>query len=209
MAVTRPIAQRRITHGINVVALVGRRIDAEGTATPRFPLHNAPLVQERIRMALTKNRAALLVSSAACGADLLAIEAARQLHLRVHIILPFARDQFRQTSVVDRPGDWGRLFDQLLDASVQEGAVDELDPGLDPHDAYLKVVETILDQAREAARYTETGEPAAVSGEVTAVVVWDAQSRGPRDVTEAFLQQAHALEITVCEVSTLRRNGYE
>jgi hypothetical protein len=35
--------------------------------------------------------------------------------LRLRIVLPFGRAEFRATSVADRPGKWGTLHDELLD----------------------------------------------------------------------------------------------
>src|SRR5947209_4010396 len=95
-----------------IVALAGRRIDAPDAETPRFPLRSVGSVRDRLRQVL-KDRVAL-VCSAACGADLLALEQASLLRIRRKVILPFAREDFRNTSVVDRPGDWGPLFDRLL-----------------------------------------------------------------------------------------------
>src|SRR5215471_3104187 len=100
-------SQRMTTHGVNVVALAGRRIDVVGETNPRFPLECVPVVRERIREVLQKTRARVLVCSAACGADLLGMEVARELGMGVQVILPTARRTFRKTSVVDRPGDWG------------------------------------------------------------------------------------------------------
>src|SRR5947209_320182 len=94
-----------------VIALAGRRIDAPNAETPRFPLENREKVGNRIRDFLAEHGATALVCSAACGADLLALEAAEELGLRRRILLPFAPDRFRATSVTDRPGEWGPLFD--------------------------------------------------------------------------------------------------
>jgi hypothetical protein len=33
---------------------------------------------------------------------------------RRRVILPFERRRFRETSVTDRPGDWGPLYDQVI-----------------------------------------------------------------------------------------------
>ena len=48
----------------------------------------------------------VLVCSAACGADLIALQAAGRVSLRRRIVLPFEPSRFRDSSVVDRPGDW-------------------------------------------------------------------------------------------------------
>src|ERR1700687_257733 len=97
-----------------IVALAGRRVDPVDADTRRFPLENVTLVRKRLSELFVAERATALVSSAACGADLAALEAAERLGLRWRIVLPFAPERFRQTSVIDRPGDWGPVFDRLI-----------------------------------------------------------------------------------------------
>jgi hypothetical protein len=191
------------THGVNVVALSGRRVDAVGETNPRFPLECVPVVKERIREVLRRTRARVLVCSAACGADLLAIEAARELGLNIQVILPAPRRTFRKTSVVDRPGDWGEAFDRQMDLAEQEGAVHRMKPVKTSNYAgYMSALKVILDRAAGCAHRTRRGEAADVPGRVTALVVWDGQSRGEQDVTAAFLQQARDRRFSVREVFT-------
>jgi hypothetical protein len=57
-----------------VIALAGRRIDAIDAKAARFPLQAVPLVRERVSDLLQREHAKALVSSAACGADLIALE---------------------------------------------------------------------------------------------------------------------------------------
>jgi hypothetical protein len=191
------------THGVNVVALSGRRVDAVGETHPRFPLECVPMVRERIREVLKRTRARVLVCSAAGGADLLAMEVARELGLSVRVILPAPRRKFRKTSVVDRPGDWGEVFDRQMDLAEQEGAIHRMKPvTTSDYDGYLKALKVILDQAAGCANLTRKGEAAGVPGRVTALVVWDGQSRGEQDVTAAFLQQARDRSLSVREVVT-------
>jgi len=95
-----------------VVALAGRRIDLPEAPVPRFPLENVQEVGRRVCEALYEMHAVALVCSAACGADLVALEQAKHLGLRRRVVLPFAPERFRETSVVDRPGNWGSLYDR-------------------------------------------------------------------------------------------------
>src|SRR3954453_19171963 len=104
-----------------VIALAGRRGDAAGTDPPRFPPEAVPAVRQRLADLLTKERAVALVCSAACGADLVALEEAERLGLRRRIVLPFPPERFRKTSVNDRPGDWGPVFDRLVAAAGATG----------------------------------------------------------------------------------------
>ena len=70
---------------ISIVALAGRRIDAPGAAPPRFPVDNVEKVRSRLVEAFARLNVVHLVCSGACGADLVALEAAEQLGLRSHI----------------------------------------------------------------------------------------------------------------------------
>src|SRR6185437_8645876 len=98
-----------------IFSLAGRRVDAPDSLPMRFPLHNVELVRGRLRALLERHPPGTLVCSAACGSDLLALEAAGDLGWRRRVILPFERGRFRDSSVTDRPGDWGALYDRILD----------------------------------------------------------------------------------------------
>src|SRR5690348_16798311 len=98
-----------------IVALAGRRVDAADAQQQRFPLQNVSIVKTRVRTVLQDHGVSTLVCSAACGADLIALCEAGPLGLRRRVVLPFDRSHFRETSVVDRPGGWGALYDQILD----------------------------------------------------------------------------------------------
>jgi hypothetical protein len=163
------------------------------------------MVQERIRKVLRRTRAQVLVCSAACGADLLAMEAARDLGLDVQVILPTPRWKFRKTSVVDRPGDWGEVFDRQMDLAEREGAVHRMKPvKTSNYASYISALSVILDQAAGCANRTRKGGAADIPGRITALVVWDGQSRGDQDVTAAFLQQARDRGLAVREVFTYK-----
>jgi hypothetical protein len=105
----------------STIALAGRRIDPPDAETPRFPLANAPLVRDRLRAFFVERGADTLVCSAACGADLVALEAAESLGMRYRIVLPFDPAKFRDTSVTDRPGAWGPLYDRVVEAARRAG----------------------------------------------------------------------------------------
>jgi hypothetical protein len=54
---------------------------------------------------------------------------ARRAGIRRRVILPFAVDRFRETSVVDRPGNWGPLFDGLVADAAAHGDLVILEAG--------------------------------------------------------------------------------
>jgi hypothetical protein len=179
-----------------IIALAGRRIDAADSKQPRFPLANVALVRERVRAMLKEEGATALVCAAACGADLIALEEAGSLKLRRRVVLPFERIRFRETSVVDRPGDWGPLYDRIL--NQVEAAKDLVVLGsMAEEDAYLAANRGILDEANVLAQ--QRGE------RVNAALVWNGESRGERDITEEFGNEARLRGWPVVEVSTLNR----
>ena len=179
-----------------ILAFAGRRVDALNAAVPRFPLANVPLVRSRIRKLLEEHAPYAVVSSAACGVDLIALSEASALGVRCQIVLPFSRGRFRSTSVTDRPGEWGRLFDEVLnDADADAtGAVLELQEGPDDN-AYLVVNQTILDVV--ATLMNARHQPA------RAVLVWDGASSGDHDVTEQFGIEARRRGLALIELPTL------
>ena len=177
-----------------VIAVGGRRIDAADAQQPRFPASNEDMVARRVLEFLERRGARALVSSAACGADLIAQEAAAQLGLVRQIVLPFAPSKFRNTSVTDRPGDWGPRFDAVVAGlSAQDLIVLSSDDGGDD-DAYVRTNLAILDAAAALAGPDNDPE---------ALIVWNGASRGEGDVTEAFAREAASRSLRVNEIFTL------
>jgi hypothetical protein len=176
-----------------IVALAGRRVDALG-AQPRFPLQKIEIVRDRIHSALQEQKSIALVSSAACGADLLALLEAGRLGLRRRIVLPFDRAKFRKTSVIDRPGNWGSIYDRVLDEVEAKGEVMIIQPQSE-ETAYVDATYKILDEALRLSRDHHCS--------ATAMVVWDGKSRGHRDLTEEFKVHAERQNIPVVQVLTL------
>jgi hypothetical protein len=177
-----------------IIALAGRRIDAPDTKEKRFSPENAESVKERIREILRAEKATALVSAAACGTDILALEAAGELGIRRRVVLPYDKVTFKHASVIDRPGDWGERYDRIL-AEVDENGdliVDDYD---EDEESYFAANHDILDQAEDLAE--ETGQ------QLSAVVVWNGQSRGEEDVTKHFLDEAKQRGLKVTEIKTV------
>ncbi len=174
----------------SVIVQAGRRVDAPNAARARFPGANISVVKERLRAQFLENRPIALVSSAACGTDLLALQTAEEMNIERFILLPSKPAAFRVSSVTDRPGDWGDLFDRVIKkAHVQVLAVPEGQQG------YLETNLRLLDKAQSFAKRHEM--------DVRAMVVWNKRSRGPQDVTAHFLGQARLRHLPIIEISTL------
>lgn len=183
-----------------VVALAGRRIDAPDTDTPRFPPSNEHTVGARLRRTLKELRATTVVASAACGADLVALEVTGAMGLRRIVVLPWGRERFRERSVVDRGGTWGERFDRVLDEVEASGDLRVLALDDDGESAFTTTNEAILDQARDLVG---SADGAGEMRGVVALMVWDGRSRGPDDATQHFIDAARARRLDVREVRTL------
>jgi hypothetical protein len=175
-----------------IIALAGRRVDALDAKLKRFSPQNVDHVSQAVGDLLVQRGATAVVCSAACGADLIGLSEAGKLGLRRRIVLPFSRDKFRETSVIDRPGNWGSLYDTILDAVQLRGDLVVIDAGTE--DPYSATNRSILEEALALGQ--EHGES------VAAALVWDGISRGENDYTNQFGAEARKLGLEVFEVPT-------
>jgi len=98
----------------DVIAFAGHMIDALDRREPRFPAALAPAVEAAVRERFLAFHRPVVYSSAACGADLIFIEAALDCGAEVNVVLPFARADFVRTSVAIGGDDWTKRFDTAL-----------------------------------------------------------------------------------------------
>ena len=177
-----------------IVALAGRRIDMTDASPARFPRGNVEPVRAALRSMFERLDASALVCSAACGADLLALVEAGRLGLRRRVVLPLPVHRFRQTSVIDRGREWGPIYDTVIEDVSRLGDLVEMTDAGDGDLAYAAANRRILDEA--VALGEARGE------DVGAVLVWDGESRGADDLTEAFGSEARNRHLHVIELST-------
>ena len=181
-----------------IVAAAGRRIDPDDATVTRFPL--AAIRQTRRRIDDTLVRCGPLRSSprphavptfwhsrrppiSACG-DASCCHSIPEL--------------FRETSVTDRPGDWGPVFDETLLQLRAAGDVVLLDES--PDDAgYAAAGEAILDEAERIAG--ENGD------RLVAMIVWDGRPRTGVDLTARFRESAARRGFEIVDVPTLGSHG--
>lgn len=173
-----------------VVVAAGRRVDAPDAQDARFPASNVDVVRKRIATFFAHEKPSALVSSGACGADLLSLEVAQKQRVKRYLVLGAEPAEFRKSSVTDRPGNWGELFDQAMKTSKVE--VLKVPDG---QEGYLETNLKLLDRAQAVAKQSGTT--------VLALVIWNEQSRGADDVTDHFLQHAKLRKIPVTQISTL------
>ena len=91
-------------------------IDRPGRATPRFPIELEPLVAKEIRQKLDKLEPRFGFSSAACGSDILFLEAMLERGAEVSIVLPYNEEEFIRDSVEIGTDSkkWRARFDTVL-----------------------------------------------------------------------------------------------
>ena len=179
-----------------IVVVAGRRIDAPDSENTKFPLSEVPRVKAEIRALFLEHQVSAMVSSAACGADLLALSEAGKLGLSRRIVLPFSREQFRRRSVTDRPGDWGPLYDRVTDeVSSQEDLIIVSDFGA--NDPYRAVSSRLVAEAVALGLQ--------VKQSVAGVVVWDRIVRRAPDYTAELRAEVRRRGLPVFEVRTLSR----
>jgi hypothetical protein len=184
---------------LTIVAVAGRRIDAHDVQTARFPFGKVDGVRAAFAQTLENAAPKLLVSSAACGSDLLALDVASGLGIRTRIILPFVPDTFRETSVVDRPNPayWGVFYDRLIAEVRERGDLIVLDYDRDDPNAYNATNQAIIDEALRAAH---EGAPPA---RLIAVIAWEGTARNGDDSTDHFRRIALERGFSLKQISTL------
>ncbi|NET38450.1 MAG: DUF4071 domain-containing protein [Cyanothece sp. SIO1E1] len=103
-----------------VAVFSGHMIDQPGRPQLRFPPPSETAVYQAIRDRLHTLDIRLGYASAACGADILFLEALLELKGEVHIVLPYESAQFRQDAVDVIPdGNWGDRFEHILDQATE------------------------------------------------------------------------------------------
>ena len=180
-----------------IVALAGRRIDPEHVDEARFPLNRVEHVKKKLTRFFIQRQVTLVVASAACGADLLALSVAREMSIRYKIILPFPREIFRATSVSDCAGKWNDLFDELI--QYNNGHITVLDYQQNDQRAYEKTNEQIIQEVLSAKNSKSTGS----GDEIAALVVWDGRAKSENDVTFHFMNEASKKKIRIYQILTL------
>lgn len=182
-----------------VVVLAGRRVDAADASAARFPLSNVEKVKEKLKQFFIANIIDYLVCSGACGADLVALDVAGQLSISRKMILPFDAETFRSSSVADRPGNWGELFDAVHKDLKNESNVITLNYAEDDKDVYEKTNFDILNTADSIfEKLNEKGDTKRV-----AVIVWEGTPKDSNDTTDHFRKEAEKRGYMIEEINCL------
>ncbi len=100
-----------------VVVFTGHMLDQPGRNPPRFPESLAEAVGQAIEQELRALNARIGFSGAACGADLLFLEAMQEQQARTEIVLPFSQAEYEEISVGFAGRAWRRRFHRALAAA--------------------------------------------------------------------------------------------
>lgn len=126
------------------------------------------------------------------GADLLALRAAKSIGIDRLIVLPYERHRFRQTSVDDRPGNWGPLYENEVADAARDGRLIELDGRLSDDGAFAAVNERILALA-EATNFAKK----------IGVAVWEGRAERAGDTTAQLIEAAARKGFDIRVVKTI------
>ncbi|WEG10084.1 hypothetical protein PU630_05905 [Microbacterium horticulturae] len=168
-----------------IIVYAGVQADEPEREVPRLPADAEDALLARIKGLLQSLQPSLLVGALASGADILFARAALSEGIPLRVLLPFAKEDFRRTSVELRGEPWTSHFDRIVaDKAVElvEGAqpVEETAAAFNEHNL------TMLDDARTLAEDTDervwvlTIRPAPAEGAptVTDDLVLRAEERG-------------------------------
>ncbi|MEA2496438.1 MAG: hypothetical protein QOJ29_4349 [Thermoleophilaceae bacterium] len=103
--------------GPTVAHFCGHRIAAPDKAG-RFPAGAEHQVAHGIAEAIDADPPGFAYGALASGGDILCAEALLAAGAELHVVLPFARDEFVQTSVADAGHEWVRRFDVCMAAAA-------------------------------------------------------------------------------------------
>ena len=110
-----------------VVVFSGHMIDGPDRVSPRFPPELEDSVRQAIRERLKKLNPGSGYASAANGSDMLFLETMLEMGAKVHVVLPYNKEQFLGDSVEVVPGsDWKARYEEILEKATEVLTASEL-----------------------------------------------------------------------------------
>jgi len=97
-----------------VIAFSGHMIDHPSRASPRFPAHLEAQVKLELRARIAALGPSLGYAQAACGADILFLEAMQDAGMQTQIVLPFPAADFIKSSVGFAGNGWIERFERVI-----------------------------------------------------------------------------------------------
>ncbi|HWY50214.1 MAG TPA: TRAFs-binding domain-containing protein [Chthoniobacterales bacterium] len=106
-------------HVPSVIVFAGHMIDRPGRASPRFPGNLESAVAKEVREKIDKLKPGFGFASAACGSDILFLEAMLDADAEVSVVLPYEKEEFVRDSVDFIPNSaWHARYDRVLERAT-------------------------------------------------------------------------------------------
>jgi class 3 adenylate cyclase len=103
-----------------VVVFSGHMIDKVNRVAPRFPASQESAVAKALRDKIDRLKPCFGFASAACGSDILFLEAMLDAGAEIYIVLPYNKEEFIRDSVDFLPhSNWRSRFERLLQRAAQ------------------------------------------------------------------------------------------
>lgn len=103
-----------------VVVFAGHMIDRPDREWLRFPPEFEPAVAKSIREKIDELKPGIGFSSAACGSDILFLEAMLDAGAEISVVLPYDKEEFIRDSVDYLPGsNWRARFERVMERATQ------------------------------------------------------------------------------------------
>lgn len=167
-----------------VMMFAGHMVDRPDRRQPRFPPELEPVVAPAIHSRLESMEPPIAFASAACGADLLFLEAVLDLGGEAHVVLPYDVDQFEVDSVNILPSsDWQRRFRRVLDQATRVVVGSDRCGTASP---------SIYEYGNLLLRGLATMRASQLEAELRGMVVWDGQSGDGPGGTAALVREWQA-----------------
>jgi class 3 adenylate cyclase len=151
-----------------VLAYCGHMIAAPGAAG-RFPAEQEREVARAIRSMLDRHSVGIGYGALACGADILFAEALLERGAELHVVLPFDREAFLETSVRRGGPGWVERFERCLSEARNVSLASE--------DGYLGD-DSLFDFGNRVAMGLAVLHAQVLDTEARQIAVWDGQPDG-------------------------------
>jgi class 3 adenylate cyclase len=169
----------------SVVVFAGHMIDSPDRQTPRFPQELESIVANQIREKVDQLKPGFGFSSAACGSDILFLEAMLERGAEISVVLPYNEDEFIRDSVdFIVNSKWHDRFDgvvaraaRVITASSQRLAIGGV--------SYEFGNQLMLGLATIRSRQLET--------KLVPLAVWDGTTGGGPGGTDSVIENWHSL----------------
>jgi len=168
-----------------VIVFSGHMIDEVQRVAPRFPASLEPAVARALRDKIDRVGPCFGFASAACGSDILFLEAMLDAGGEIHIVLPYNKEEFIRDSVDFLPNsNWRSRFERLLRRAAQcvTASTQKLKVG---NVSYHFCNELLFGLARTYARRLETA--------LIPLAVWDGFAGGGLGGTASAVKNWRAI----------------